>query len=413
MSTLPDPTVTLFLGLPYSGGNFFVLNDPVKGVLDNTTYLLAGDLGTNISASAYDIQIRRGTTTPTEQPDIGTATVSFRNYDRRFDPLNTASPLYGTLGPGQQVQVDMYGERLFAGYTDDWFNSYDISGEAIGSFPCIDGLGVLGRQSFDAWTTTPGQQAGARLADILNRLEVAWPGGLRSLATGVNTLVGDNVTWGSNPFNYCQLVAESDYGVVFVDRFGVFTYRDRTALLDPVPVKTFTDEGWGIPFSTAELTGAGERFYNQVSVDADGGTVQTSSVDTVTMSTPIRRLALSGLLMDSDAQALALADWLRGLYSQPIPRIKSIGVNFAAMRDADQPSVARLDVSDVVRVRWTPLGTGSTIDESYSIVGLEHSIPFDSPHFATYWLAPITQSVVFILDNATFGLLDGVGRLAF
>lgn len=415
MSEIPAPTVTVFLDLPFNGSTFFTLNDATKGALDNTTYTLAGDLGTTeISADSYDISIRRGRGNFLDQTDVGTATVAFRNFARDWDQLNTSSPFAGTLGIGKQVTIDIYGQRIYTGYTDDWLNTYTFDGDAYGEFPCIDGLGVIARQQFNAWTTTASQTAGPRMTSILNRAEVGWPGGAREIDTGVTVLQGDNVTWGSNPFNYMQLVAQTDQGNVFVDRTGVLVYRDRLALVNPNPLLTFADDGTGIPFADASISGAGERFYSQVSIDRVGGTTQTASDDAVGQASSIRRLSISELLMTTDAAALALAEWLLSLYKDPIPRVKTMTVNFAALTDdLQRAQVASLDLNDVIHVTWTPLGLGSTIDEDYSIEQLEHDIPFGGPHTATFTLAPISQSSVFVLDDPTLGKLNGAGRLAF
>jgi hypothetical protein len=67
----------------------------------------------------------------------------------------------------------------------------------------------------------------------------------------------------------------------------------------------------------------------------------------------------------------------------------------------------------VVHITWTPLSLGSTIDEDMAIEGIEHSIPFGGPHLMTFTLSPMTQTSVFIIGDATFGVIDGPGRIAF
>jgi hypothetical protein len=412
VSAAPTPTITLFLGVPFDGGNLFTIEDPVNGRIE-TGGVIAGDIGTDFSAEAYDIQISRGRSFELDSNGAGTANIAFRNYHRDWDPMNTSSPYHGLFTPGGEAHVSIYGQRIYTGYIDDWMNTYSLAGEAVGSFPCIDGLGIMARQEFDLWTTTAGQTAGPRITSILNRTEVAWPGGARSIDTGVTPLQGDNVTWGSNVLNYIQLVALSDFGNAFVDRNGVFTFNDREALAEPTATLTFADNGTGIPFADAPLTAAGYRFRTQVSVDGSG-TKQTASAVTVGSSSAIRRTSLPGLLMSADSDALALAQWLLSIYSAPIPRVQMITVNFAALPDdATRAQVAALDIDSIVHVHRTPLGIGSTIDEDYSILGLTHSIPVDGPHTATYTLAPITQTSLFAIEDATNGVIEGPGRIAF
>jgi hypothetical protein len=336
VSAAPTPTITLFLGVPFDGGNLFTIEDPVNGRIE-TGGVIAGDIGTDFSAEAYDIQISRGRSfeldsTAQAQPTSrsGTITATGTRSTRR-------RPITGCSPPVPKFTCRIYGQRLYTGYSDDWVNTYTIAGEAVGSFPCIDGLGIMARQEFDLWTTTAGQTAGPRLTSILNRTEVAWPGGARSIDAGVTPLQGDNVTWGSNVLNYVQLVALSDFGNAFVDRNGVFTFNDREALAEPTATLTFADNGTGIPFADAPLTAAGYRFRTQVSVDGSG-TKQTASAVTVGSSSAIRRTSLTGLLMSADSDALALAQWLLSIYSAPIPRVQMITVNFAALPDDVAPA---------------------------------------------------------------------------
>ncbi len=413
--SIPDPTVTLFLDLPFTGGDIFTIEDPVYGLIE-TGGAIAGDLGsTEITASGYDIATHRGRPVTLDDIDFGTATVAFRNYERDWDPLNTSSPYYGRLVPGVQCNITIYGQRIWTGYTDDWSNTYTVYGEAVGAFPMIDGLGILGRQNFNEWTTTASQTAGPRLTDVLNRAEVGWPGGARDLDTGVATLVADAVTWGANPLNYVQLVARTDQGYAFVDRNGIFTYRDRRSLTNPSPILAFADDGSALDFHGATLTGAGELFYTQVQVDREGGLLQTANAPSVGQASAIRSLALRGLLMDSDTQARELAEWLLSLYSDPTPRVKAITVNVSALADdVERAQVCALDIGDVIRVGpWTPLGVGDPIEDDFTVEGVDHSIPVGGPHLVDLVLAPVSQQTTFTIEDDVLGVIEGPGRIAF
>ena len=411
--TLPVPTITLFLDLPFSGGDFFTLNDPVKGLLDSATYLLAGDVGTDVTSYGFDINIQRGRTSELDQTGPGTGSLTFRNHDRDLDPLNTSGPFFGFLKPGPRCEIEIYGQRIFTSFVDDWFLEYTVTGDASASVPLTDGLGLMARQSFDAWTTTAGQLAGARLHDILNRPEVSWPGGARDIDTGVATLQGDNVSWSSQPLNYEQLVALSDGGVVHVDRNGVFVFRDRHNLVNPTPIVTFADDGSGIGFHGAAFDGGGVRFFNRVSIDRLSGTLQTVTDPDLGAADAIRALDRSELLMDSDEQSLQMAHYLLSLYKQPVTRVSQIVIKVHTLDPTDQALVASLDLQDVVHVGpWTPQGLGSTIDADMSIEGIQHAITLEE-HLLFLSLAPIAQSLAFTLDDATLGKLDGVALLAY
>jgi hypothetical protein len=65
--------------------------------------------------------------------------------------------------------------------------------------------------------------------------------------------------------------------------------------------------------------------------------------------------------------------------------------------------VLALDLGTVVKVLWTPQGTGSQITQYVTIDGIEHkAVPYF--HEIVYTLSE-TQAA-FLLDDAVFGRLD-------
>jgi hypothetical protein len=410
--SIPQPTVTAFLDLPADGGDFFTLDDPVKGVLDSV-YTLAGDVGTDLSGYAFDISVTRGRASELDTTGPGTAYVTCRNHNRTLDPLNTASAFFGLLRLGRRAEISIYGQTIYSGVIDDCQVDYRADEETTAAFPLTDALGQLARREFDEWTATEGQLPGARLNAILDRTEVAWPGGARDINTGVATLQGDLVTWGSNVLNYAQLVALSDLGHLFASRRNVVTFRDRVSLTNTTPLLTFKADGTGVRFHGARLTSGAERYFNRVGIDREHGTLQTA-VDTAAGDEDgIRALSRRGLLMDSDGQSESMAEWLLSIYSEPVQRVSSITVNVSGLTSDLQPAVAALELNDVVGIEWTPLGVGSAIVDSMSVEGIRHTIPVGGPHVMQVSLAPITQTTVFVLDDPVLGLLDGIGLLAY
>jgi hypothetical protein len=400
------PTVTVFFGLTASADLFFVLDDDVRGELDNVTYLLGGDLGTDITDAVHNISIRRGRNRELDEITTGTCNVGLRNFDRAFDPVNAAGPYFGNLRPGKQVQVSIYGVTIYTGAVDDWAQGFAHGNRADASLIAVDSLGRLARRDFDEWTTTGGQTAGPRIVDVLNRTEVGW-GANRDIGTGVSTLQADVVSWGSNVLNYLQLVAKSDQGRLFDSRSGVLTFRDRHSVITATLAASFADDDTAIGFSAAQPRSSSELFFNRVSVDREGGVAQTKTDTAAGAHDDIRALSIGGLLLDDDAQSADMAEFLLNLYKEPDTRLAQLTIPVHRLEVADQAAVARIELGDVVNVVWTPAGVGAAIDADLIVEGVEHEINKSVGHVMRLALSNTTQRLApFILDDDNFGVLD-------
>ena len=435
-------TIRAYFDLTALGGDFFTLDDPVKGVLDGP-YVLAGPIGTDLSEYAETVTIHRGRHNALDEIETGVATITLDNTERTFDPLHGGSPFAGSILPGKRMAVEVDGITIFDGNIDDWDLEYRAGSTPTATAIVFDALGTLAAKEFDEWTTTAEQTAGPRLVDILNRSEVAFPGGARDIDTGISTLQSDLVTWGSNVLNYAQLVAKSDLGRLFASRTGVLTFRDRHATIDAragvvLSDGTFdtlnlvTDEAGAIvtdeagnritPYSSVVVVGAefdavdlqygGEQLYNRVGVDRTGGVKQTVT-DTVSAAAyGTRSLSLSELLLDSDSQSADMAHFLLSLYAAPEVRVSSVTVNLIPLSGVARAGLLGLELGDLVRFVFTPNQVGAPIDAYHVVEGIEHQIS-KWAHMTTFRLSEATQRSVFILDDPIFGVLDGVGVLAF
>lgn len=411
--TLPATIVRVYFGVEYGGGTFAIYDDPVKGVYDDPTYLYAtaDGAGVEVQTDTTYATIRRGRSRERDEFEAGQAQIVLQNYGRQYDPFNTGGAYYGDVTPGKRIEIERFGQLIFAGTIEDWDLEWETSGETRATILALDALGVLARKEFDAWTTTAGQGAGARLSDVLDRPEVSF-GPNRSLDAGVATLQADNVTWGSNVLNYCQLVAKSEYGRFYADRANLLTFDDRTAFAGATTVLTFADDGTGIRFHGVTTTVGAELLYNRVGVDREGGTLQTSEDATSQEAYGVRSLSMTGLLMDSDGQAEQMADYLLGIYKDPTKRVATVTVDLSDpnLTGVQAAAVAMLDMGDIVRAKWTPLRLGSAIDDRYVVEGVEHQIT-PAQHVVTVNLSPLFQQVVAIYDDPVWGVYDDANAI--
>lgn len=413
MAAAPTPTITAYFDIS-GASQVFILDDPVKGVLDDATYVLAGDIATDISQYVRVSSVRRGRDRALDEITVGTANLVANNHDRIFDPSYTAGTFFGNIRPGKHVTIAAVGVTFFDGQIDDWDFDYPINTDSTAEFDVVDALAVLGSAEFDEWTTIAGQTPGARLTSILNRDEVRFPAN-RNIGTGTSTLQADLVTWGSNVLNYAQLVAKADLGQLFASRDGVLTFYGRNRTVTGVGCPEFRDDGTGIRFSDVQVDYGTELLFNRVSVDATGFTKQTVTDQESIDLYGVRSLSLAELPLDSALQALDLANYLLSLHKAPMSRFASITVGLQGQTEADQVAVLSLDIGSVVRVVYTPNGIGPPIDKFCMVEGISHDMA-PSVHSVTLSLSNLVDGFSgqpFLLDDAEYGLLDGVGLLAF
>jgi hypothetical protein len=408
----PTPTVTAYFDLVGTFDDWFVLNDDVRGELDNTTYLLAGNLATDVTGYVSYISITRGRSRALDEFQPGTASIVFRNEGRTFDPTYEFGPFAGVIKPGKRVTITAGDVTIYDGKIRDWNYAYEVGGLSTATAECVDALGQLGAIEFDEWTTTS-QLPGARILAVLGRSEVAF-GSNYDIDDGVETLQASNISWGTNVLNNLQVVARSDHGRLFASREGLLTYRDRLAVDGSDFSVTFTDDGGDVPFTGVALEYGSEFLYNRVGVDREGGTLQTVEDADSIAEFGVSTLSLSGLLLNTDAQSLALAEYLLGIYKQPELRVSEVTVALHddAISDELKQDVLALDIGDVVRVWYTPNKVADPLVRYGFVEGLRHDLS-PAQHTVTVSLSDADQRSFFILDDDIFGELDGVGSLAF
>jgi hypothetical protein len=408
---MPVPSTKVEIGFDLSalGGPFFILDDPVQGVLDNTTYTLGGTLFYDVSDDVLSVNVNRGKSRQLDKFTAGNAAVTFINQDRAFDPLNASSPYFGQIIPRRTVRITTSGSAVFYGSIDDWNLTYDVSGYSTAGAVISDGFTYFAQQVLTAHTATS-QLTGARIAAVLDRSEINWPASLRDLETGGMTLQADVVSDGTNALDYLQLVNFSEPGALFMGADGSIVFKDRTDAPVSTGLVAFTDDGTGVPFVDVQVVYGSELLYNFIQIErASGGTATASDSDSQN-SYGVVALVQSGLLMNTDADAQDLADYLLGKYSEPEYRFESLTVALEDLSSGNQTAVLSLEIGDIAQIKFTPNQTGTQIDKYATIIRIDHEI-VPMSHRITYGFETLDYASL-VLDDTVFGLLDD-GRLSF
>ena len=410
------------LGFP---ANPFTLDDAVLGVLDED-FLDGTLIGDDVSQYAQDLSISRGRSDQLQNFNAGTCSVRLLNRDRRFDPINESSPYWNsTLGvsgiaPRRKVTVFSDGVALFTGRITDIDVSYEPnspSASTENSYVTITAADdfVLLANTFTENVITPVQElSGARVTTILDLPEVAYPA-TRDIDTGAATLGGGatfDIDANTNVLTYLQSVATSEQGYFFIAANGDLTFTDRIAASFAAVSADFSDAGTDIPYTSLSVMYGQEFLYNKVVCSVEGGTDQIANDIASQTEYGISTLNLSGLLLVDDAAALTLAEDLLSRYKLPEYRFDKLETIYNPLGSGDRTALTGVDVADVVSITRTFLtGTPLSVTKEYSIENIRHVIT-PSAHTVEFGLAVADLVYEFVLDDATFGVLDSDNALA-
>jgi hypothetical protein len=395
----------------------FTLDDAGLGVLDQN-YLDGTLLGTDVAEYIMELAIGRGRSDEFESFRAGTMTMRLSDNERRFDPLNTSSPFYdittGKSGvtPRRKVTVSSGGTPIFTGRITDIAVNYDYQLSTV-TITAADDFVLLANTATEIALTPVEELSGARVQYLLDLPEISYPA-TRSIATGTATLGDYVIAPNTNALSYLQRIAESEQGLCFIAGNGDLTFTDRVTAAFASISATFTDQSPTIDIAYQGLNVAyGQQFlYNRVQAFIEGGTVQTSDDAASQTEYGIATLAFDDLLLSDDAQALTLTQDLLDAYAVPQFRFDDLMLRVSDLQSGERATVIGLEIGDVVQItRSFDVGTPSSVTSLYGIDNIKHQIT-PSTHTLTLGLYNTQIVYEFILDDITFGTLDGSNALA-
>jgi len=354
----------------------FVLNDATKGVLNNTTYKLGGASWTDVTSKAYSTTIQRGKNQALAKYNAGTLSVSLDNSTALFDPTIPAGtsgyPYAGQIIPGKRVRVTVGTEIQFLGVIQDWDLDYPLGGIATASIMAADAFVQLANRTLEADTFTTALSS-AMLTSVLDQPEVAFDTAYRDINTGNTTLQETTVTLGTNALTFCQLIESSEPGSLFVSKEGFLTFRSRRYNPTYSGAIIITDDGTSVTPRSIEVEYGSELLYNRATIQREGGTTQVANQATSQATYGIFSYSAEGLLMNTDAVALSMAQYYANTFGQPVFRPRRVQIDMAAQSGSNQGLLQALDLDDLVLIKFTPPG-GLLIEKYMVVSGIHHRI---------------------------------------
>lgn len=369
----------------------------------------------DVSNIAIQVATRRGRNRILGKFEAGTATVVLVDENGDWNPENTSSPYYGKLLPLRKIRIWAdYDDGVtttryyqFSGYITSYDNTFRVGTDAIQTvtLQCVDAFRLFNNVSISTVSGAPaGQLSGARVDALLD--SAAFPTSMRNVDAGDSTLQADPGTQ-RDLLSALGNVAESEFGAFYMDNEGNATFLSRSTLAekaDQTPT-VFTDTGAGLPYVNLDLAYDDTQIFNDVTVTRAGGTPQnvqsTSSIETYFIHSGSR----SGILVETDQEALDQATMILNAKANAVFRIDSITLNLKDTSDSALVIAGLdLDIFNLINVTKTTPGASSVTLELF-VQGVQHDISNRVWTTKLLTAEPIIQA--FILDSATQGVLDG------
>jgi len=410
---MPSPIVTggtLTVELDVGFGDGFTLDDTQQGILDNTTYTLDGvDQFAEITVQSVDFF--RGKRTVTDSIAPGRAVIVAQDTTRAFDPYNEASVYWDEtddtpgLSPLRQVRITRNSTVIFRGRVVDF--TYDYVGPRripLVTIIAADDLFILANTPLAAFTPTE-QLSSARVSAILDRPEVDYSASLRDISTGTTTLGAYPIAEGTNALDYLRKIDSAERGRLFLRASdGDIVFEPRIGNTLSAPSIEFTDDGTGTNYREVYVDFSVDTVLNRVTVQRTGGTAQTSTDPASIALYFTQAETITDSLLSSDAQALALSDYL--LVGSPAPRFSGVSTFFGSLTTAQKNAVAAVEIGDTIEVTRTfSSGSPGTVTEELAVEGIQHRIDTQG-ETVTFYTSPTTIVYALLLDDALRGLLD-------
>ena len=397
----------------------FTLDDPLKGVLNNTDYVLDG---TTEFASVIDgstgISVFRGRRDIGDQFTAGTMSFDLNDTFAGgiFNPFDTKSPYYDTdqavpgLAPMRRVVLSREGEELFNGYIVDYSYNFNLGGLDTVSVSCADDFYLLSQTYMDTFNVSE-ELANVRIEAVLDLPEVnAFTGvGKRNIETSTITLGGTGaytVPNGTSVAAYMAKINESVQGRIFCARDGVFTFQDRIGNTLSSSVADFHDDGTNIPYDNVGISFEANQVVNRASVALPTGNPEIAEDLTSQATYFIQTTAITDALLHNTAAALDLANYL--LVGQPEARYTNVSTPFSALTDAQRDTVAVIEIGNTITIEKS-FNTGNTttsLAQELAIEGIQHQIDLSTGHRITLFTSPTTLVFQLVLDDLIYGTIN-------
>jgi hypothetical protein len=376
---------------------------------------LASNTWTDITAYVKGFTTRRGRSDALGRVEAGTAQLILDNSDRRFDPTFAAGAYSPNVVPMKKIRISAtYAAvtyRLFTGFIESWPPDWPGGLDVYTTISCVDAFTYFAKKKLN------GAYGGEYSGDSINTwlTNISWPVADRAVYAGQSQIQAG--TFVNVPaLTHFQNVADVESGLFFMDGSGKAIGHNRHYRLTNslTSLATFDDSaGATLPWLKLSSSFDDAQIWNEARVTRTGGTEQVAT-DATSQAAYFTRTLTKNLPILSDTEALYLAQWLIGLYAAPIFRFTSVTLD-GLMADALWPWMLSLEISNRITITQRPPPIGVAITQDCYIEAVSFDVAQDrfQVTFGLSSAAALAGSSFWVLQDATYGVLDSTTKLAY
>ena len=377
MALPATPIVKINLSTGASFGPAFILGTSKLGFAE---FAASAPNIVNVSSSVLKIDTRKERNLLQDKYTAGQATVRIVDPTGAWNPQNTSSPYYPNLVPLRKITIEatynLVTYPIFAGYITEYKYTYPKDQDTgFVDLICFDAFRLLYNSVITTVTgQAAGQDTGTRISKILNT--IGWSGSQRSLNTGNTTCQADPGTT-RNALDAIQTLEFTEQGAFYIDNSGNAIFKNRNFVYNAQsasPVKFNNNGTTDINYSGITFAHDDKTIVNSCSVTRIGGVTQTYTDATSAGTYFNHGITATDMLMQTDANALALATAYVTTRKDTTIRIDNITLDLVTLGYTTGVQAALdLDYFDTMQI--TNYGQGSTsIVKTLQCQGIAHSI---------------------------------------
>jgi len=255
-----------------------------------------------------------------------------------------------------------------------------------------------------------GEASGARVSRLLTQYWAA----ASTVAAGVATMAPDYSYDGRGLLGVLEEIADTEQGLVWCDRAGVihFDSRDTRALAGQTASFVFGEDtaGGELPYESLTYDFDPTYVYSEADLTSYTGTV-IKTVNAASQTNYGQRILSATIQAADDYQVAQAGIFFTTRYAAPKLRISSMMLD-PGSNPLLWSAVLAMDVGTRVMVKRRT--SAVTISADYYIEQIAHQVSNDDSSWkVSYQLSPVFLPTVWILGDATYGVLGSTTICAY